>query len=73
MKFPSHSPIYASILAALLLNAPGVLAQVPDAAKKDDAQVLDEITVSARGVDEPLQAMPLPITAVSKRCSSAKA
>jgi len=71
MKIIKPDLLCSSIAFALMLCAGNAAAQAadesaaPPAANSDAVQSLDQITVTARGVSEPLQQMPLPITAMS--------
>ena len=71
MKIIKPDLLCSSIALALLLCAGAAAAETadesgaPPAANSDAVQSLDQITVTARGVSEPLQQMPLPITAMS--------
>ena len=73
MKTIKPDLLCASIAFALLLCANNATAQsaeassTPPAASNDAVSSLDKITVTARGVSEPLQQMPLPITAMSEQ------
>lgn len=69
MKTVKPTALSAAILSALILGSGVAYAQSADefSGQRADARVLDEITVSARGVAEPLQQMPLPITAISEK------
>ncbi|WP_449468136.1 TonB-dependent receptor [Stenotrophomonas humi] len=73
MKTIKPDLLCASIAFALLLCANNAAAQSADAssappvASNDAVSSLDKITVTARGVSEPLQQMPLPITAMSEQ------
>ncbi|MNM57720.1 Pesticin receptor precursor [compost metagenome] len=73
MKTIKPDLLCASIAFALLLCANNAAAQsaeassTPPAASNDAVSSLDKITVTARGVSEPLQQMPLPITAMSEQ------
>ena len=70
MKNNKPHLLTTSIATVLLMAAAGAHAQ--EAAKSDDAQVLDTVTVTARGVAEPLQQMPLPISAISDQAIEKK-
>ena len=71
MKIIKPDLLCSSIALALMLCAGTAAAEAadesgaPPAANSDSVQSLDQITVTARGVSEPLQQMPLPITAMS--------
>lgn len=69
MKNPKPHLLSASIATVLLIAAPGASAQDtagPTAEELDNAaHTLEAVTVTARGIAEPLQEMPLPITAIS--------
>lgn len=71
MKIIKPDLLCSSIALALMLCAGNAAADAadessaPPAANSDSVQSLDQITVTARGVSEPLQQMPLPITAMS--------
>lgn len=73
MKTIKPDLLCASIAFALLLCANNAAAQSAEAssatqvASNDAVSSLDKITVTARGVSEPLQQMPLPITAMSEQ------
>ncbi len=73
MKTIKPDLLCASIAFALMLCANTVAAQSSQdagnasATSSDAVSSLDKITVTARGVSEPLQQMPLPITAMSEQ------
>ena len=73
MKTIKPDLLCSSIALALLLCAGNAAAAdsdeagAPPAANSDAVHSLDQITVTARGVSEPLQQMPLPITAMSEQ------
>lgn len=73
MKNIKPDLLYSSITLALLLCAGNAVADVgeeagaPPASGNATVHSLDQITVTARGVSEPLQQMPLPITAMSEQ------
>ena len=73
MKTIKPDLLCSSIAMALLLCAGNAAAQqapataAPAAANDETVHSLDQITVTARGVSEPLQQMPLPITAMSEQ------
>lgn len=81
MKTPRPNLLCACIVATLFVAAPQAFAQKDSPRADDQAQSqdgppektestikqLDKITVTARGVSEVLQEMPLPITAVSEK------
>lgn len=73
MKTIKPDLLCSSIALALLLCAGSAAAAdsdeapAPPAANSDAVHSLDQITVTARGVSEPLQQMPLPITAMSEQ------
>ncbi|WP_442683195.1 TonB-dependent receptor [Stenotrophomonas sp. JC08] len=72
MKNIKPDLLYSSITLALLLCAGNAVADVgeeagaPPASGNATVHSLDQITVTARGVAEPLQQMPLPISAISE-------
>lgn len=75
MNIPQPKLLSRCIAMALLMAAPFALAQQTDIIPADpipqqpdgaqDVQQLDALTVTARGISEVLQEMPLPITAIS--------
>ncbi|WP_323032673.1 Plug domain-containing protein [Paracoccus sp. (in: a-proteobacteria)] len=73
MKNIKPDLLCSSITLALLLCAGNAVADVdeeagaPPASGNATVHSLDQITVTARGVSEPLQQMPLPITAMSEQ------
>ena len=86
MKTPRPNLLCACIVATLFVAAPQAFAQ-QDSSKADDQpqsqespptkaestmKQLDTVTVTARGVSEELQGMPLPITAVTDKIIEAK-
>jgi len=74
MKNIKPDLLCSSIALALMLCAGSAMAEdaadesgAPAAARNDNVHSLDQITVTARGVAEPLQQMPLPISAISEQ------
>lgn len=72
MSMNKRAPLAAAIASVLLLTTLQVSAQEADAPPQEEtagaggAKTLETVTVTARGVRETLQKLPLPVTAISE-------